>query len=66
MNSTPAPTSPMVDIEVTLRLPASTTMAALRDLLVRISQGENMRLKIGTDWPFHAELIASDMQKEAA
>ena len=60
----PAPTSPMVDVEVTLRLPANTTMAALRDLLVRISQSENMRLKIGTDWPFHAELIAS--QKEAA
>lgn len=58
-------TSPMVDVEVTLRLPANTTMAALRDLLVRISQVENMRLKIGTDWPFHAELIASDM-KEAA
>ena len=61
----PAPTSTMVDIEVTLRLPASTTMAALRDLLIRISQGENMRLKIGTGWPFHAELIASS-KKEAA
>ena len=59
-------TSPMVDVEVTLRLPANTTMAALRDLLVRISQSENMQLKIGTDWPFHAELIASSMQKEAA
>lgn len=60
MNNPNSPAASMVGVEVIFRLPASTTMASLRDLLVRISQVENMQLKISTDWPFHAELIAKE------
>ncbi len=48
----------MIDVSLTLRLPAQTTMAALRDLINRIAAAENMALDTKNSFPFHAELTA--------
>ncbi len=47
---------PMLDVSLSLRVPANTTMASLRDLLTRMAKAEGMELNTGNGWPFHAEL----------
>lgn len=46
----------MVDVSLNLRVPANTTMASLRDLLIRIANAEGMELNTKNGWPFHVEL----------